>query len=214
MTRRSGKPLLLAFRTIEGRPAGLCKVGRWFRGTAAARSAGLPGRRPRIRAGNIRARHWLGGGRARSSRPPRSLLRGRRGSLRRALRGAGRSAARVRQDAGWPCWRKAGAEKSLADINVAQSGDAFLIEQRRLQRRAGAGEQLRQTQCASNSGASGSSPRPASLGWVLRALRSRQIHEAKPAWVVVGDDIAIIEEHDDVIVLGVLRAFAEERAGR
>ena len=59
-------------------------------------------------------------------------------------RGAGGGAAGVRQDAGFPGRREAGAKQGLARINVAQAGNAFLIEQSRLERRASAGEQFRQ----------------------------------------------------------------------
>ena len=47
---------------------------------------------------------------------------------------------------------------------------------------------------ASNSGASGSAPSPRSRGWSASAPARRQIHEAEPSRIVVGDDRAVIED--------------------
>ena len=57
---------------------------------------------------------------------------------------AGRVSRRVRQDAGRPQRRQPGAKQRFADVDIAEAGDPLLVEQRALQRRARAGEQLRQ----------------------------------------------------------------------
>ena len=58
--------------------------------------------------------------------------------------GLGGGAARIRQDARRLRGRETGAKQSLGHIDVAQPSDALLVEQTGFERRAGAGEQLRQ----------------------------------------------------------------------
>ena len=48
---------------------------------------------------------------------------------------------------------------------------------------------------ASKSGASGSSPSPISLGWVLECLARNEVEKTEAPRIVVGDDLAVIEMH-------------------
>ena len=106
----------------------------------------------------------------------------------------------VRQNAGRSRRRETGAKKSLASVDVAQSGDPSLVEQAGFQRGPGAGEQFRQAMSVKfgreRLGAEPAEP------WMLRQrLARRQVHEPKSPRVVVSDDPAVIEAKNDVIVL-------------
>ena len=218
MTRRrllrpAGTPLLLADRTKEGRTAGLGDPARSSRRSAAAGRASLRGRRPRTHAGNSRVRRPPGDDRARSS-PPASIA----SSSTSWMACASAAAARVgpppalartlagrRGEAGRG---KAPRKRRYCRGRRCASGRAAPPSAARANPRTASPDELRRIP-----GPSGSSPRPASRGWPSSASVCDEVHEAEAARVVVGDDLAVIQMQDDVVVLRVLRALVMERAG-
>ena len=208
------KLLFLADWTVEGRTAGLGNACDRSAATRPRAGRSLRGRRRRRRAGNSRGRRRLDDGRARSSLPPRSLPRARRGWLWPARRPRG--SERRERSRGLPPAEtaKAGREKALRRRRCCPGQRCAFGRARRPSAARASRQPASPERAASNSRASGSSPRSDSRGCDFERVAADEIHEAEAPRIVVGDDLAVIEMQHDVIVLGVLRALAMECAGR
>ena len=141
-----------------------------------------------------------GGNRVAENRPNRG----------RERRKPGVGAAISHQAAGPPARRKARPKESLADIDVAEAGDAALVEQGGLERRLRTLEHARQA-CGSRSHRQRLGAKPAQQPVPGELARRRQIHESEAPRIVVDDARAVIEVKNDMIMRTCTRGIRRRR---
>lgn len=110
-----------------------------------------------------------------------------------------------------PARGDSGPKQGLADIDIAEPGNEFLVQQRGLDRRL---FPLEHTQEIVGMEAIAQRLWPEmGKAWIARKVRCRpELHEAEPAWIIIGDEAAALGMEDNMIMGWVRAGLLMEKA--